>query len=391
MQTDFQPAEFAAELRDWFRRSVRDGGQPPLPFESLALRLFGLQFTRNAAYRRLCEARHATPDRIRLWQDIPAAPTVAFKELEITSLTPGERAAVFHSSGTATQKPSRHFHSHESLALYEVSLAAWFQPHVLPGWFERQSFVDFLALTPPPAEAPNSSLVHMFATVQREFGHGEPVFTGRRGGDGSWVLDFERTLDRLHQSEISGQPLVILGTAFSFVHLTDELVRRGLRARLPAGSRAMETGGYKGRSRELPRAELHEAITRNLGIPASHLVCEYGMSELSSQAYTSSLTPIGNSQSAISNSRSLVLRFPPWCRAVVVSPETGREVSEGETGLLRVFDLANVWSVMAIQAEDLAVRGGGGFELIGRATAAEPRGCSLMAAAAVPVPCSLPQ
>ena len=70
--------------------------------------------------------------------------------------------------------------------------------------------------------------------------------------------------------------------------------------------------------------------------------------------------------------------FPPWCRAQVISPETGREVAEGETGLLRIFDLANVRSVLAIQTEDLAVKRGDAFELIGRATQAEPRGCSLM-------------
>ena len=70
--------------------------------------------------------------------------------------------------------------------------------------------------------------------------------------------------------------------------------------------------------------------------------------------------------------------FPPWARGQIVSPETGREVAEGETGLIRVFDLANVFSVLAIQTEDLAIRRGDGFELLGRAEAAEPRGCSLM-------------
>jgi hypothetical protein len=72
-----------------------------------------------------------------------------------------------------------------------------------------------------------------------------------------------------------------------------------------------------------------------------------------------------------------VFHFPPWARAQVISPETGREAGEGETGLIRVFDLANVYSVMAIQTEDLGVRRGDGFELLGRAALAEPRGCSL--------------
>ncbi len=81
-------------------------------------------------------------------------------------------------------------------------------------------------------------------------------------------------------------------------------------------------------------------------------------------------------------SRERIFRFPCWARAQVVSPETGLEVPEGETGLIRVFDLANIYSVLAIQTEDLAIRRGDGFELLGRAALAEPRGCSWMAARA---------
>ena len=77
-----------------------------------------------------------------------------------------------------------------------------------------------------------------------------------------------------------------------------------------------------------------------------------------------------------------LFRFPPWARVQIVSPETGQEVGEGETGLIRVFDLANVRSVMAVQTEDLGVRQGDGFALVGRASLAEPRGCSLMSTGA---------
>ena len=126
----------------------------------------------------------------------------------------------------------------------------------------------------------------------------------------------------------------------------------------------METGGYKGRSRSLPGAELHALITRYLGIPHSHIVCEYGMSELSSQAYDWRLRVAEPG----SQNETRVFRFPPWARARVISPETGGEVC----------DLANVRSVMVVQTEDLAVRRGDGFELIGRAEWADPRGCSLL-------------
>ena len=94
----------------------------------------------------------------------------------------------------------------------------------------------------------------------------------------------------------------------------------------------------------------------------ANIICEYGMSELSSQVYQQSLMP------EVSGLKSGgAFHFPPWAWARVVSPETGREVGDGETGIISIVDLANVFSVMAIQTEDLAVRRGDGFELLGRA------------------------
>ena len=100
-------------------------------FSELALELFALQFQHNPAYRKICEARKLSPQALEHWTQIPAVPAAAFKELELTCLPPAERTAVFHSSGTTEQKPSRHFHGAESLALYEASLWAWFEPKVL--------------------------------------------------------------------------------------------------------------------------------------------------------------------------------------------------------------------------------------------------------------------
>jgi hypothetical protein len=176
---------------------------------------------------------------------------------------------------------------------------------------------------------------------------------------------------------------LLLGTAFSFVHLLDCMVEQDLRIGLPPGSLVMETGGYKNRSRVLPKAELHALITERLGVPRENIVCEYGMSELSSQAYDTEARGFGREAPGVNAARPgptapRLFRFPPWSRVQIISPETGREVADGETGLIRVFDLANVFSVAAIQTEDLGIRRGDGFELVGRAQLAEPRGCSLM-------------
>jgi len=329
----------------------------PRQFPDLALELFTLQYEHNPAYRSLCQSRQQTPESVTEWTQIPFVPTGAFKELELSCLPPAARTTVFHSSGTTEQKPSRHFHGAESLALYEASLWRWFEFH-----FDGPQPCVFLS--PNPAAAPHSSLVHMFDTVRQKTGGGE--FFGRIAADGAWTLDFEGVTERLKSACLRAEPLNFLGTAFSFVHWLDFLAENHLQFKLPANSRVMETGGYKNRSRTMPKSELHALITERLGVAREHIVCEYGMSELSSQAYD--------------EAEGRRFHFPPWAHVRVISPETGREVAEGATGLLRVLDLANVFSVAAIQTEDLARRRGEGFELLGRAQLAEPRGCSRMTA-----------
>ena len=376
---------FAARLRasihasEWGARTSLGStlGAGEVDFETQARQLFALQFEHNAPYCRWCEARGVRPATVAHWTGIPAAPTSAFKEFDFSCLPVEDRTTVFHSSGTTGQRPSRHFHNAESLALYEASLLRWFGAHFQWPIADCQLAI----LTPPPAEAPHSSLVHMFEAIRREVGQDGLAFVGKVAKEGAWALDVEAALKRLRAAGRTGPPLLMLGTAFSFVHLLDCLAEQDRRFELPPGSCALETGGYKGRSRSMPKPALHALISQRLGIPPSQIVCEYGMSELSSQAYDSAIAPSRSTPHATRNTQhaSRVFTFPPWARVQIVSPETGSEVAEGETGLIRVFDLANVYSVMAIQTEDLGIRRGDGFVLVGRAVEAEPRGCSLMA------------
>ena len=370
-------------------------------FSELALELFALQFAHNSAYRKICEARGLTPEVVGHWTQIPAVPTGAFKELELSCIPPSERTAVFHSSGTTEQKPGRHFHCRKSMDLYEDSLWLGFCDNVLSDL--RFTICDLRSetksatgdwqlaiLTPLPRQAPHSSLVHMFETVRQKICAPESVFVGKVMSDGAWALDFDAALAALNSSPATRYPPLILGTAFSFVHLLDFLEENNLKFQLPANSRVMETGGYKNRSRSMPKAELHALITDRLGVSPENIVCEYGMSELSSQAYDS----VASGEWRVARNRnsrhpSPVTRhfsFPPWARVQIISPETGCEAADGETGLIRVFDLANVYSVAAIQTEDLGIRRGDGFELIGRAQLAEQRGCSLMSHSALRTP-----
>ena len=108
-------------------------------FNSFALELFALQLKFNPAYRKICAGRKLMPGAVEYWTEIPVVPTAIFKELELTSIPPTERTAVFHSSGTTEQKPSWHFHCAESLAFYEASLWPWFVRHVVPEFGVRSS------------------------------------------------------------------------------------------------------------------------------------------------------------------------------------------------------------------------------------------------------------
>mgnify|MGYP003949996097 CR=1 FL=1 len=330
-------------------------------FDKLALDLFAFQFAHNTPYANLCRSENRTPDTVSDWRAIPVVPTHAFKPLNLTVLPEVARKTVFRSSGTTQADRSRHFHSPETLAVYHASLWRWYAGHLVDDSANRLLF-----LLPKLDQAPESSLVHMMDTVAKRLAKRDRCFAV----DNQWRLDHQAAVDFLHNCTTQNEPVTILGTAFSFVNLLDHLAASGLDFRLPTGSAAMETGGYKGRSREVSKVELHRTITDRLSIAAGHIICEYGMCELSSQAYDGKLGQ--------ANAVPRLFRFPPWARARIVSPETMQEVAPGQAGLLQVVDLANVGSVLCLQTEDLAKRHADGFELLGRAELAESRGCSLM-------------
>lgn len=346
---------------------------PESEFSAFATELFRLQFELCAPYHRLCLASGVVPDAVRDWREIPAAPTLAFRDLALSSIPAPDREFVFHSSGTTGHRPSQHFHHRESRALYETSLADWFASRVLnpPASPATSHRPRFLSLTPPPVEAPHSSLVHMLSVVAARFGSPESAFVGRRAIDGAWEPNPDQVRFHLEGAAAQATPVLVLGTAFNFVHLLDLLDRSPMPRPLPPGSRVMETGGYKGRSRELDKADLHAALARALGVPQTLVGSEYGMSELGSQAYDR----VWGDPRSIGD-----FQFPPWVRVLTISPETGRPTEPGQVGLVRILDLANVWSVMAIQTADLGVLRGDRLQLLGRAPTAVPRGCSLMAA-----------
>ncbi len=378
---------------------------PSAPPATLISRLYQRQSALNPSAVAWIERQPGTGNRstgrpVESLADLPALPVTAFKQLELTTVPPADRVATFHSSGTTGHQPSRHIHSPETLWIYQLAAEAWFKRRVLGdfpwAWTSREPAPSdrpcMLSLTPRPTDALHSSLAYMIGMLINRLGADPSTFHGRTSAEG-WELDCDSARAALRQSahRDHGRPVIIFGTAFNFVHLLDAMEAAGETMTLPPGSRVMETGGYKGRSRTIPKAELHQAIADRLGLPLELVITEYGMSELSSQAYDTdrSVSLPGSTPLTTTTARTARpttagrrLQFPPWCHATVISPETRRECALGEPGLLRIADLANVASVLAIQTEDLAVAHGDGIELLGRAAAAEPRGCSLLPDAA---------
>ncbi|HEY4433368.1 MAG TPA: hypothetical protein VGM99_03110, partial [Candidatus Cybelea sp.] len=221
----------------------------------------------------------------------------------------------------------------------------------------------YLNLVPNPEDSPHSSLGYMMARVAGARGDGK---TGWYLRDGQLLFDSIRSDVALAIAE--DRPVCIAATAFALLHLLDAMQAASLRVALPQGSRIMETGGFKGRSREVTREELYQRAGEQLGIGSEQIVAEYGMTELTSQHYDS--IPRGE---AITPRRK---SSPPWLRVRVVGPDR-RTLRKGQIGSLLHVDLANRASCIAIQTEDLGVAYDDGFVLLGRSLDAEPRGCSL--------------
>lgn len=326
------------------------GDDAALPFEQLAQALFAFQYERCAPYRAYCDRLGRTPSVVSDWRDIPAVPTSAFKDFVLTCFPPSAAVAEFHTSGTTTGRPGRHLF--RTLELYQAAIPEPFRAAMIDSDYRP---LPMVILAPSPAEAPHSSLSFMLEHLREMFGTADSGYFVRHGR-----LDGDRLIRRLTDLQRANQPVLMLGTAFAFVHLLDLCEQRNLFFELAPGSRLMETGGYKGRSRELAPAEFHRQLQQRLGI--QWLVNEYGMTELSSQFYSR----VGRPKT-----------MPRWTRVLAINPRTGRPAAAGEVGLIRVWDLANVWSVACIQTEDLGRTTDGGFEVLGRAAGAEVRGCSL--------------
>ena len=319
-------------------------------WNELARELFAWQFAHVPAYRKLCLAHEIAPQKLKSWRDIPAVPQQLFKRVKLFSHGSPHPVAIYETSGTTTGQPGRQ-HLLRTDVYRAVSVECARREKLL------NSSTHFHFLTSSPTESPHSSLTAMFGFWQK---------AAQQTGRSFWIRRDKFEFGLLRKTLIdqikTRCPIAICGTAFSFVHLIDAWAHLPP-LHLPHGSWLLETGGFKGRSREISKAELYAQLSRLFSVPDNSIWNEYGMSELSSQAYA--------------RGTSGLHEVPPWARVLVCDPATGSEVPIGQRGLIRWIDLANVDSVMAVQTFDVAERTSRGFRLIGRLPRTEPRGCSL--------------
>ena len=240
-----------AGRRAWIRELLAP--MDDAKFDALARILFAWQYARVPAFARLCVAHGVSPKNLRSWRDIPAMPQQVFKLEKLYARGLGKPAAIYETSGTTTGQPGRQY-----LASTDIYRAVALANAARPPFWDRE-FLHFLV--PSPKLAPHSSLTAMFGFWAQHFGTSRTRF---------WVkdnaIDFAALRTMLETQRKRGQAIGIAGTAFSFVHLLEAWADLPP-LRLPRGSWLLETGGFKGRSREVSKPELYAQLARTFSRP----------------------------------------------------------------------------------------------------------------------------
>jgi hypothetical protein len=352
--SDLERQELSARLHAEVRTEIdRSGPTTDDRFDELALEIARYQLAHVEPLARLARAKGIQANELASIEELPAVPSDVFRLRRVAAHPASEDARVFRTSGTTAGARGEHFY--RDLGTYEraamAQAARWLWPDGPPA--------RVIALAPSSREVPDSSLGFMIDLFAGELdvpiSHHIGVATG---------LDVDGLAGVIEAASKNGEPTLVAGTAFAYVFLADALGSRSLA--LPGASTVMLTGGFKGRSREVPEAELRSLLAARFDIDAGRIVGEYGMTELSSQLYEARLTGEG-----------ALYRAPPWTRIVAVDPVTLAPVDEGEIGIARIVDLANVDSAIAIQTMDRVRVSAQGVELLGRLPGATARGCSL--------------
>ncbi|WP_055442698.1 acyltransferase [Lacinutrix himadriensis] len=309
-------------------------------FENVALDIFKFQFENNAVYRSFCDLLYIHPSDVKRITDIPFLPISFFKTHTILS-TSEEIQETFTSSGTTGSITSKH--QVTNVSIYEESFLKGFKH-----FYGNIEEYTILALLPNYLEREGSSLVYMVNDL---------IEKSNKPESGFYLNNLSALKSKLENLDNQGEKVLLIGVSFALLDLVESHTFQ------LKNTIIMETGGMKGRRKELIREELHEILKQGFGVQNIH--SEYGMTELLSQAYS-----VGNG----------VFKCPNWMRVLTRDTEDPLSIqTPGKTGGLNVIDLANINSCSFIATQDLAkLSKDGTFEILGRFDNSDIRGCNLM-------------
>ncbi|WP_223032649.1 LuxE/PaaK family acyltransferase [Hanstruepera marina] len=309
-------------------------------FNTLALKVFRYQFENNKVYRSFCDLINRHHSDVTKLEDVPFLPISFFKSHEVLS-TRNSFEKTFTSSGTTGQSTSKHFVT--DLDLYRKSFNTAFQE-----FYGNVKDYVILGLLPSYLEREGSSLIYMVDALIKASHHPESGF---------YLNNLKELKQTLIALESSGQKTLLIGVSFALLDLIEKY------SFTLNNTIVMETGGMKGRRKEMIREELHDKLSKGFGV--QHIHSEYGMTELLSQAYSN-----GNG----------IFKCPNWMKILTRDPEDALSIQKnGKTGGINIIDLANINSCSFIATQDLGVSyTDNSFEIIGRFDNSDIRGCNLM-------------
>lgn len=308
-------------------------------FQSTAMKIFNFQYNNSDVYREFCDLLKKNPTNIKAIEEIPFLPIEIFKSHKV--VVKNEKVeTVFVSSGTTGQITSRHYVA--DLHIYERSFMQAFS-----NIYGSISNYAVLALLPSYLERKGSSLIYMVNHLIEET---------KNIHSGFYLHEMEELIEKIHYLESQNQKTILIGVSYALLDLIEKN-QFNLKNTI-----VMETGGMKGRRREMIKEELHFILKQGFGLNEIH--SEYGMTELLSQAYST-----GEGKFVT----------PPWMRILTRDTEDATSFITGRTGGINVIDLANIYSCSFIATQDLGkTNSDNSFEILGRFDSSDIRGCNLM-------------
>jgi phenylacetate-coenzyme A ligase PaaK-like adenylate-forming protein len=309
-------------------------------FEKIALKVFRFQYDNNTVYREFCELLKVGKYQVKSLEQIPFLPIQFFKSHVVVSTTHPVQET-FTSSGTTGMVTSKHLVT--DVSLYEESYRKGFSK-----FYGNIENYTILALLPSYLEREGSSLIYMVNDLIQRTNNPDSGF---------YLNQYDELIKKLIDLDNSGKNIILIGVTYALLDLI-ERQRFQLKNTI-----VMETGGMKGKRKEMIREELHEILSKGFGVSTIH--SEYGMTELLSQAYS-----LGNG----------IFECPPWTQILIRETEDALNyVDQGKTGGINVIDLANINSCSFIATQDLGKKKpNNSFEVLGRFDNSDIRGCNLM-------------